>query len=113
MKTIIAGSRGVTSLKVVEDAVNASGFTITEEVSGGARGVDTLGEQWAKTRNIPVKRFPAEWAKYGRSAGYKRNVQMGDYAEALVAIWANKSKGTGHMINIARERKLKVFVVEI
>lgn len=113
MKTIIAGSRDVTDYKLVEKAIVDSGFDITEVICGCARGVDTLGEQWGKINNIPVKLFPADWTLYGKSAGYKRNVQMADNADALIAVSLNNSKGTGHMIDIAKNKGLKVFVVNV
>lgn len=65
-----------------------------------------MGKSWAINNNIPVKSFPANWNKFGKSAGYKRNVQMADYAEGLIAITTG-SLGTTHMINIANDRKLK------
>lgn len=110
MKTIIAGSRGITSLSVVNKACELSGFSITEVVSGTARGVDQLGELWAKNNKIGVKRFPAQWDLHGKSAGYKRNEIMAGYAEALIAIWDGKSPGTKHMIDIAKRKGLTVFV---
>lgn len=113
MKVIIAGSRSISSLGTVEDAVRRSGFSITEVVSGAARGVDRLGEQWAEREGIAVKRFPADWEAYGKSAGFIRNRQMGDYADALIAIWDGKSKGTKGMIDYAMKRGLRVFVWEV
>lgn len=110
MKVIIAGSRGVVSLSEVAIAVEKSGFAITEEVSGTARGVDKLGEQYANAHGIPVKQFPADWNRYGKSAGYRRNEVMARYADALIAIWDGQSPGTRHMINIARQMGLKVYV---
>jgi hypothetical protein len=98
VKLIIAGSRTITEYAEVEAAIAASGFTPTEIVSGGASGVDTLGEIWALRHNIPIKHFPARWKEYGRSAGMIRNEQMGRYADALVAAWDGKSRGTRHMI---------------
>lgn len=109
MKTIIAGSRTITDID--EALNNFNDWTITEVVSGCARGVDKLGEVWATTNNIPIKRFPADWNNLGKSAGYVRNHQMADYAEALIAIWDGKSKGTKHMIDIANNKKLKVVVI--
>lgn len=44
MKVIIAGSRTLHSYDLVVRAVKDSGLQITEVVSGGARGVDRLGE---------------------------------------------------------------------
>lgn len=113
MKVIIAGSRSITNQQTVVQAIEQSGFDITEVVSGTARGVDRLGEAWAEQNNVPVKRFPADWRKWGYIGGFKRNEQMAEYADALIAIWDGGSGGTRHMIRIARERGLKVFVCEV
>lgn len=110
MKTIIAGSRTISDYAVIVDAVKASGFEITEVISGSAQGVDRLGETYAQKNNLALKRFPAEWDKYGKSAGYRRNEQMAEHAEALIAIWDGKSKGTKHMIDIATRKNLKVYI---
>jgi hypothetical protein len=113
MKTIIAGSRSITSYELVLKAIEQADIPISEVVSGAARGVDSLGEQWAKSRGIKIKKFPAKWDLYKKSAGYKRNVEMAEYADALIAVWDGLSKGTRHMIDIAREKGLKVFVFRI
>jgi len=110
VRTIIAGSRTITSMDMVEKAIDASNFKITEVVSGGARGVDSLGEQWAREHGIPVKVFPAHWDLWGKSAGYRRNVEMAMNADALIAVWSKESKGTKHMIDIVTTWKLQVFV---
>jgi hypothetical protein len=59
MKTIIAGSRKFNNREAVFAAVTESGFVITEVVSGTAKGVDRLGEHWAKQNGVPIKQFPA------------------------------------------------------
>lgn len=82
-----------------------------EIVSGTARGADALGEQYANEHNLTIKQFPADWDKYGKRAGYLRNNQMADYANYLVAFWDGKSKGTSLMINLAKEKGLKIRVV--
>jgi len=110
MKVIIAGSRSITDVNIVRRAVKLSGFEITEVVSGTARGVDRLGEQIAHELNIPVKRFPANWEKYGRRAGFLRNQEMAHYADALIAVWDGVSRGTKHMIEYARSCGLQVYV---
>jgi hypothetical protein len=111
MKVIIAGSRTIKDYKLVESAIKNSGFKITEVVCGCASGVDTLGEKWALANNIKVKKFPADWDKYGRSAGYKRNVQMAEYADACIVVYTGpKSAGSQHMIDIATKRNLKLYV---
>ncbi len=109
MKVIIAGSRGITDYNLIEQAVIESGFEITEVVSGTACGVDTLGEQWAMNHNIPIKRFPAQWDQFGKSAGPRRNMDMAKYGEALIAITVG-SPGTKSMIEIAKRMNLKIHV---
>jgi hypothetical protein len=113
MKTIIAGGRNINDLNLVHHAMLQITWPVMEVVSGMAKGVDTLGENWASKMGIPIKQFPANWDKYGRRAGPIRNEEMGDYAEALVAIWDGKSRGTKHMIDYATKRGLKVFVYKI
>jgi hypothetical protein len=110
MRTIIAGSRGVTDQSIVDKAIADSGFTITAVISGTARGVDRMGEDWARRHRIPIERYPAQWDIDGRSAGYKRNELMGFMADALIAIWDSESRGTKHMINIAQRKGLKIYV---
>jgi len=110
MKVIIAGSRIILDYSVVKQAINKSALKISEVVSGTANGVDTLGEQWAIENDIPIKKFPADWKQYGKSAGYIRNSEMAEYADALIAIWDGKSKGTSHMINLANKNGLQLFV---
>lgn len=113
MRVIIAGSRTIKDPAVVNAAVRDSGFTVTEVVSGAARGVDTLGEWWGLFHGIPVKPFYPRWDELGKRAGFVRNLEMAEYAEALVAISSQNSPGTAHMIKAARKRGLKVFVVEV
>lgn len=113
MRVIIAGSRFITNYDLVVDAVKESGFNITEVVCGAANGVDSLGERYAKENNIKLSYFYADWKGLGRAAGPKRNEQMGNYGEALIAVWDGESRGTKHMINYAKKKKLLVYVKNI
>jgi hypothetical protein len=104
VRVIIAGSRSLASLSwlIVRRAVRESGFEVTEVVSGKAKGVDAFGEEWAKQKGVEVAEFYPDWLK-GKGAGYMRNVQMAEYADALVAVWDGKSRGTEHMIGEMRK----------
>ena len=109
MKLIIAGGR---DYKLVGFDYNRLDilllrYEITEIVSGGARGVDTAGELWAKQNSIPVKRFPANWERYGSYAGPVRNRQMAVYADA-VALFPGGA-GTRNMYEQAVEHGLTIF----
>lgn len=109
MKVIVAGSRTITGLINVALAIKDSGFQIDEVVCGCARGVDTEAAFIAKMRGIPVKEFPADWNLYGKRAGYIRNSQMADYADALILVWDGKSRGSANMLKQAREKGLKIY----
>ena len=110
MKVIIAGGRDFEDYMLLLQTVAKVNFGITEVVSGGAHGADTLGEFFARDLDIPLKRFVANWGKHGRSAGPIRNGEMADYADALIAFWDGKSAGTRNMIEQATGRGLKVHV---
>lgn len=112
MKVIIAGGRefnDYATLCRVCDHMLQNQKEI-EIVSGTARGADLLGEQYARERGYPIQQFPADWDKYGKAAGYKRNAEMAAYADALICFWDGKSRGSKHMIDLAREKGLKVKI---
>jgi hypothetical protein len=113
VKTIIAGSRSIDDYALVSQAIKEAGFPITEVVSGGARGVDALGEQYGRENNIPIKVFPADWETYGKAAGSIRNKVMSEYGEALIAIWDGISSGTADMIRQAEQKNLQVCVIRL
>lgn len=111
MKVIIAGSRTITDRELVIREVWKLPFEITEVVSGGARGVDAIGEWIAEIVTIPVCRFPADWDKHGKAAGPIRNKQMAEYADAAIVIWDGKSRGSKNMIETMK--KLGKPVMEV
>ena len=80
-------------------------------VSGTARGADTLGERYARERGYAVEQYPADWQREGKAAGFIRNAQMASVADALIAFWDGQSRGTAHMIELARKHELQVRVV--
>lgn len=110
MRVIIAGSRVITDYAMLCQAVEQSGFSISRVLSGMATGVDTLAIRYAREHGLPLDPFPAQWNKFGRSAGYRRNAQMAEKADALIAVWDGQSPGTRHMIEVAKPQGLKVFV---
>jgi len=116
LKIIIAGGREFTDYDLLnrklKDFCDKHGLFLKdiEVVSGAARGADSLGEQWAVENNVSIKRFKADWDVHGKSAGYRRNAEMADYADALIAFWDGKSKGTSHMINTATSKQLIIDV---
>ena len=113
MKVCICGPRDYYNYDVLCEAIKLSGFKITEVVSGGAAGVDRLGERWAKENGIKCTIFEAEWDnfklpgciikvnkfrnKYNSTAGFYRNGKMAEYSDAAIAIVLN-TPGTTDMV---------------
>lgn len=110
MKTIIAGSRSITDYEVVKKAIKLAGFTITEIVSGGAAGVDKLGEKWAIENALPIKRFLPDWKTHGKAAGPIRNSEMVKYCDAAIICFDGSSKGTQDTINKMQKAGKLVFI---
>lgn len=114
MKVIVAGSRDFKDyalLKEFLDKLVIFRSDFAEIVSGTASGADKLGERYAQEHNLAIKRFPADWEKYGKAAGHIRNRQMAKYADACVVFWDGQSKGSANMAKVARELKLPLVVV--
>ena len=109
-RTVTAGSRGVSDGSLIADAVRESGFRIASVISGCAKGVDTLAIDWAARNGIRVERYPANWDKCGKSAGYRRNERMAEAADALIAVWDGVSRGTKHMMDICESKGMPIFV---
>lgn len=110
---IIAGGRDITNLAHIQAAVDASGWSFRGVITGKQRGVDTLGEQWARERAFPVKEFPADWVRYGPRAGRLRNLEMAQVASALIAVWDGRSPGTKHMIDSMMLRGKPTFIYRV
>ena len=113
LRIIIAGGRDFNDYKTLCGVCDYM-FQKQKEieiVSGTANGADKLGEQYANEMGYPIKQFPADWDKHGKKAGYLRNKEMAEYADALLALWDGKSKGTKSMIDLAKKNNLKVRVV--
>ena len=113
MRLIIAGSRSIKDLNVVLLALLDSGFDPSVIVSGGANGVDSIGEEIANMLGLPIDRYPIsseDWELHGHSAGPIRNTEMAKNADALLAVWDGKSNGTRDMIKKAEQYGLPVHV---
>lgn len=105
MKLIIAGGRDYQMTEPDFSKLDAIDG-ISEVVSGGASGADAWGERWAESRDIPVTIFRADWKKYGKSAGPRRNLEMAQYAHALALFPGGN--GTEDMFQNAQILRLKI-----
>lgn len=108
-KTVIAGSRIIVNYELVEKVIADSKIEISEAVLGGARGVDTLGFQWAIKYNVPYQNISPNYALHGRKAPHIRNTQMANYSEALILIWDGCSNGSRDMLSKAMNRNFVIY----
>ena len=120
IRVLIAGSRDFNDFELLEKAVKhyLKQYGLhrqdIEVVSGGARGADKLGEQFANKYNIKLTIFPADWNTYGKSAGYIRNEQMIKYigdTGIVFAFWDGQSRGTAHTIGLANKYNIKLHII--
>jgi YspA, cpYpsA-related SLOG family len=123
VRVIVAGSRGFNDYKKLASTLVkyfiSHGYRPSdiEIISGTANGADKLGEKFAKKSGCKLTRMPAEWWRYGNSAGYVRNLEMAKYAKkahhsVCFCFWDGKSKGTKHMIDIAKKEGLELHVIK-
>lgn len=105
MKVAVIGSRGIT---IELDRYLPVG--ITEIVSGGAKGIDTIARDYAHKHGIKLTEFLPDYEKYGRAAPLKRNIQIIRYADMVLAFWDGSSHGTLHVIKNCEKLKKRVKV---
>ena len=112
MLLVIAGSR-TAQKHHVRDALHRCPWTnkISKIISGTAYGADRYGELYARERGIEVIQFPADWGQYGMLAGPRRNREMAQNADALLAIWDGVSSGTANMIFSARKYRIPKIMI--
>ena len=115
-RIVVAGGREFTNYVLLANALDKllCKKKLTHKivfVSGKARGADSLGERYAKERAYRIIEKPADWDRYGKSAGYKRNKEMAEISHCTVAFWDGKSKGTKHMIDLTKQLGNDIGVV--
>lgn len=113
MKLIIAGRRDFNDVPLLwreVDKINAIN-PIAVVICGMARGADSIGMLYATEHNIALIEMPADWNRFGKSAGYRRNEEMAKIANACICFWDGQSRGTKYTINIATQHGLPLAIV--
>lgn len=109
MKLAIIGSRNLR----VQNLGDYLPEGVTEIVSGGAKGIDSVAAEYAREQGIPLTEFRPDYARYGRGAPLKRNEQIVGYADEGLAFWDGASRGTLHTVECFRRAGKRVRVVRI
>ena len=116
MNIAIVGSRGFTEYSLLSSTILSflKEQNILDKptiISGGAKGADTLAEQFADENDFPKQIFKADWDRYGKAAGYIRNVEIIKACDVCFAFWDGQSKGTKMDIDLCKEAHKPCFVV--
>lgn len=106
VRVVIAGCRDYNNYEEAREYIDLCISNIRKEnqiiiVSGGAKGADALGERYAGDNGFEIERYPADWDKYGRGAGPRRNKKMAEISDCVICFWDGKSRGTKSMIDYA------------
>ncbi len=109
MKVAVSGSRDV----LVDNFRKFLPPDVDEIITGGAKGVDDCAKRYAAEMGIKYKEFLPDYNKYGRAAPIIRNKLIVEYADAVIAFWNGKSKGTMSTIEIAKKlgKPISIYIV--
>ena len=113
MQLIIAGSRAFTDYQLLCQPLAPERHRITEVIHGDARGADQLGFRWALQHHIRSRCFAADWERFGKAAGVRRNHQMAHAGNLLVAFWDGQSPGTAHLVQCMQQLGKPVVVIRV
>ena len=118
MKILVAGSRNHVSdiwteelYEMLELAIDSDPDDSDTIISGGARGVDYIAELFAREHGIDFDEHPAEWDKYGKCAGYRRNAEMVALCDKAYVLWDGYSKGTKHTIDLLIRAEIPYILI--
>ena len=113
MRVLVCGGRDfedVRFLLKVLDRVHAKHY-IRMLIHGDAKGADRLGRDWARSRNVPIETYPADWRKDGKAAGPIRNQRMLAEGRPDAVVAFRGGNGTAHMVRIAQKAGIKIYDV--
>lgn len=104
MKLLIAGSRTI-------EKFDLTGYIPSDTdliISGGAKGIDTLAEKFADDNGIEKLIVRPQYDLFGRAAPFKRNEQMVDMSDEVLAVWDGRSRGTEYTLKYAKKKRKKI-----
>lgn len=114
MKIAIIGSRKVGNINFAEEIAKHYQFGCDDIIiSGGAKGIDTLAAEFAKTHKLGLIELCPDYEKKGRAAIFIRNRAIIDNSDLVIAFWDGISKGTKYTLDYARKKGMPIKVIPI
>ena len=107
-RIVVAGCRDYDNYEEAKEYIDFCIQNLRKEytlifMSGGCKGADALGEKYANENHFEIEYYPADWEKFARSAGPKRNLEMAKRCDYVICFWDGKSLGTKSMIKFAKQ----------
>jgi len=117
-RVVIAGCRDYNNYQEAKEYIDFCISKIRNKytlifVLGGCKGADLLGERYAIENDWKIEKYPADWKKYGKGAGPKRNQQMAEVGDYIICFWDGKSKGTKSIIDFATQMGKPIKIKKI
>ena len=117
-RIVVAGTRDFEDYGIAREFIDMCISDIRQKyklvfVSGCCRGADMLGERYAKENGFEIERHPADWERFGRSAGPRRNKEMAEMSDYVICFWDGKSRGTASMISYAKALNKQVKIKKV
>ena len=107
MRVAIVGSRGIT----VDNIAAYLPENTQEIISGGAKGVDSSAREYALKNKLKMTEFLPEYCRYGKGAPLRRNIQIIEAADLVIAFWDGNSPGTEFVIRECHRRQIPIRVI--
>ena len=115
MIVLVTGDRNWKNRKKIATELHKRRKKIKLLIHGGARGADLIADEYARIMGVQTVEFAANWTFHKRAAGPIRNQNMIRFIkpDLVLAFHSNlkKSKGTQHMVKLARGQKVRVKVI--
>jgi len=108
MRILVCGGRNYWDQAAVDEVLDEYRSDITVVIEGGATGADACAREWARKNRVQTLTFPADWARFGKSAGPYRNLQMLDEGKPDLVVAFPGGRGTENMVSLATQRKVNI-----
>src|SRR5262245_51068724 len=111
-RVLVCGGRDFTDMRWLTRVLDELEPKPTIIIQGGARGADYLAWKWATERIVPCQEYRAEWEKYGRAAGPRRNLRMLAEGRPQLIVAFPGGPGTADMVRRAKAAGVPVLEVK-